>query len=121
MEAQSCCSPSEWLKARGLKALRRGTSIGSYPLRFFQFVLQLPFFLLQFDPIALVDMSEATFKLNTGAEIPALGFGTWQSPKGEVEKAVAYALSVGYKHVDGGTVLSLDNPSLTDFASVLLC
>lgn len=54
-------------------------------------------------PIALVDMAETRFKLNTGAEIPALGFGTWQSPAGEVQKAVKYALSVGYKHVDGGT------------------
>lgn len=46
-------------------------------------------------------MAETRFKLNTGAEIPALGFGTWQSPAGEVQKAVKYALSVGYKHVDG--------------------
>jgi len=46
-------------------------------------------------------MAETRFKLNTGAEIPALGFGTWQSPPGEVKKAVAFALSVGYKHVDG--------------------
>jgi diketogulonate reductase-like aldo/keto reductase len=47
-------------------------------------------------------MTDKRFKLNTGAEIPALGLGTWQSAAGEVEKAVAYALSVGYKHIDGG-------------------
>jgi hypothetical protein len=47
-------------------------------------------------------MSDIRFKLNTGAEIPALGFGTWQSPAGEVEKAVDYALSAGYKHIDCG-------------------
>ena len=29
-----------------------------------------------------------------------MGFGTWQSPPGEVKKAVAHAVSVGYKHVD---------------------
>lgn len=48
------------------------------------------------------NMSETKFKLNTGAEIPALGLGTWQSAAGEVEKAVEYALEVGYKHVDAG-------------------
>ncbi|TAQ87322.1 hypothetical protein B7494_g4359 [Chlorociboria aeruginascens] len=45
-------------------------------------------------------MATTTFKLNTGAEVPALGFGTWQSDPGEVQKAVSYALSVGYKHID---------------------
>jgi diketogulonate reductase-like aldo/keto reductase len=32
-----------------------------------------------------------------------LGFGTWQSPKGETKKAVACALSSGYTHIDCGT------------------
>lgn len=46
-------------------------------------------------------MANETFKLNTGQDIPALGFGTWQAPAGQVEKAVAYALKQGYKLVDG--------------------
>jgi len=48
-------------------------------------------------------MSDIRFKLNSGTEIPALGLGTWQSQPGEVTKAVSYALSIGYKHIDGGT------------------
>ena len=32
------------------------------------------------------------FTLNTGAQIPAVGFGTWQAKPGEVERAVETAL-----------------------------
>lgn len=38
-----------------------------------------------------------TFTLNTGAKIPAIGLGTWQSQPGEVEKAVESALRAGYR------------------------
>ncbi|KAM5366072.1 hypothetical protein ACJZ2D_010677 [Fusarium nematophilum] len=40
------------------------------------------------------------FTLNTGAKIPAVGFGTWQAPPGQVEQAVEIALRSGYKHID---------------------
>ena len=40
------------------------------------------------------------FKLNTGASIPAVGFGTWQAKPNEVERAVEQALTAGYKHID---------------------
>ncbi|KAI0172977.1 Aldo/keto reductase [Hypoxylon sp. FL1284] len=33
-------------------------------------------------------------------EIPAIGFGTWQAPPGEVAAAVTHALKVGYKLID---------------------
>lgn len=46
-------------------------------------------------------MSDLKFKLNTGAEIPAVGLGTWQSKPGEVQNAVSYALQNGYKLIDG--------------------
>jgi diketogulonate reductase-like aldo/keto reductase len=39
------------------------------------------------------------FKLNTGAEIPAVGFGTWQD-KDAQEGAVETALKAGYRHID---------------------
>ena len=39
------------------------------------------------------------FKLNTGAEIPAIGFGTWQD-KDSQEDAVTEALKAGYRHID---------------------
>ncbi|KAI9761390.1 MAG: hypothetical protein M4579_001040 [Chaenotheca gracillima] len=39
------------------------------------------------------------FKLNTGQQIPAVGFGTWQDA-GEQEAAVTAALSAGYRHID---------------------
>ncbi len=40
-----------------------------------------------------------THKLNTGATIPALGFGTWQD-QDDQEKAVTEALKAGYRHID---------------------
>ena len=40
------------------------------------------------------------FTLNTGARIPAVGFGTWQAAPGEVEQAVTIALKAGYRHLD---------------------
>ncbi|WVR05336.1 hypothetical protein IAU60_002350 [Kwoniella sp. DSM 27419] len=39
-------------------------------------------------------------KLNNGVQVPQIGYGTWQAAPGEVEKAVAEAVKVGYKHID---------------------
>lgn len=48
-----------------------------------------------------------TFTLNTGAKIPAIGLGTWQSNPNEVRDAVKIALQKGYRHID--TALAYEN------------
>ncbi|ORY88488.1 aldo/keto reductase family protein [Leucosporidium creatinivorum] len=45
-------------------------------------------------------MPSTSFKLNTGAEIPSVGLGTWQAQPGEVAIAVEHALRSGYRHID---------------------
>lgn len=39
-------------------------------------------------------------RLNTGAEIPQIGLGTWLSKPNEVENAVEIAVRNGYRHLD---------------------
>jgi len=49
-------------------------------------------------------------KLNNGVMIPRLGLGVYQSPPGHTtQKAVEYALNVGYRHID--TALIYNNES----------
>lgn len=45
-------------------------------------------------------MTEATFKLNNGVEIPEMGIGTFQMPVDDAEQAVVDALKAGYRLID---------------------
>ncbi|PPL20242.1 aldo/keto reductase [Microterricola pindariensis] len=45
-------------------------------------------------------MSIPTLSLNNGVEIPALGFGVFQTPPAETTDSVTAALEVGYRHID---------------------
>jgi len=41
-----------------------------------------------------------TVTLNNGVEMPILGFGVFQIPPEDTERAVTEALAVGYRHLD---------------------
>lgn len=46
----------------------------------------------------MADVQKKTFTLNTGAKIPAIGFGTWKAGPGEAAAAVKSAFEAGYRH-----------------------
>lgn len=50
------------------------------------------------------DIKETTkvshFTLNTGAKIPAVGFGTWKAAPGDAARATEAAFAAGYRHFD---------------------
>jgi diketogulonate reductase-like aldo/keto reductase len=48
--------------------------------------------------------------LNNGVEIPAIGFGVFQTPPEETRSAVEAALAVGYRHVDTAAAYGNERP-----------
>lgn len=45
-----------------------------------------------------------TYELANGVKIPKVGFGTWQTPDGEVaQSSVVAAIKAGYRHIDTAT------------------
>ncbi|KAI8369124.1 NADP-dependent oxidoreductase domain-containing protein [Choanephora cucurbitarum] len=46
----------------------------------------------------------AVLTLNTGAKMPQIGLGTWQSKPNEVYEAVLTAIKTGYKHIDAAYI-----------------
>ncbi|MEG0284812.1 MAG: aldo/keto reductase [Vagococcus sp.] len=45
------------------------------------------------------------YELNNGIKIPKVGFGTWQTPDGDVaEESVVAALEAGYRHIDTAAI-----------------
>src|SRR5690606_15954921 len=53
---------------------------------------------------SVVPMTVPTVKLNSGYEIPQLGFGVFLVPADEAEKAVTEALEAGYRHIDTAAI-----------------
>lgn len=49
-------------------------------------------------------LPDQTLTLEAGAEIPLLGFGTWQIKGDDAVRATASALDSGYRHLDTATV-----------------
>ena len=45
------------------------------------------------------------YKLSNGVEIPCIGFGTWQTPTGDIAAtAVRTAIESGYRHIDAAAI-----------------
>lgn len=46
-----------------------------------------------------------SYELSNGLNIPKIGFGTWQTPDGDIaEQSVLHALEAGYRHIDTAAI-----------------
>lgn len=50
--------------------------------------------------MSVQNVQTATLTLTGGVQIPQLGLGVWQTPRGVTSDAVQAALRLGYRHID---------------------
>ncbi|ETN47184.1 uncharacterized protein HMPREF1541_01375 [Cyphellophora europaea CBS 101466] len=50
------------------------------------------------------------YKLNSGHEIPVLGYGVYQTPASEAESVTQHAFRTGYRHVDSARAYRNESP-----------
>ncbi|KAJ5682852.1 hypothetical protein N7462_006017 [Penicillium macrosclerotiorum] len=55
------------------------------------------------------NIQNKSFTLNTGAKIPAIGFGTWKAGPGDAASAVKAAFEAGYRHFDCAPLYGNEN------------
>ncbi|KIY01667.1 uncharacterized protein Z520_01804 [Fonsecaea multimorphosa CBS 102226] len=53
---------------------------------------------------------DTTYRLNSGHEIPALGYGVYLTPPATCEEVTTYALRVGYRHIDSAVAYENEQP-----------
>jgi 2,5-diketo-D-gluconate reductase A len=56
--------------------------------------------------------------LNNGVEMPILGFGVYQIPPDDTERAVAEALEVGYRHIDTAAAYENEEAIASQFSGM---
>lgn len=54
---------------------------------------------------------QSKYKLNSGHDIPVLGFGVYQTPADVTESVVLHALKSGYRHIDSARAYRNEQPS----------
>ncbi|KAH3667147.1 hypothetical protein OGAPHI_002796 [Ogataea philodendri] len=59
-----------------------------------------PVFFVAAEISTMASISTKTQKLNTGASIPSIALGCWQSSPEDTYASVLHALKVGYRHID---------------------
>lgn len=54
---------------------------------------------------------DSKVRMNSGYEIPLLGYGVYQTPATECQKVTHHAIESGYRHVDSATVYRNEEPA----------